>query len=76
MRLLVLGRHGAGKTFLSETLVQGLQPVEGWSYQDGVGRVLTAGPSSAVRITRADGWDEADEVSSDFHPLGFGARSR
>lgn len=69
VRLLVLGRHGAGKTLLCESLVQGMaHPVEvhGWNHEDGVGRVLTAATDERglanVSIARLDGWDDAEEV--------------
>ncbi|KAG8895545.1 hypothetical protein FRB99_000486, partial [Tulasnella sp. 403] len=68
LRLLVLGRHGAGKTFLSESLVRGMAQVvevQRWKHDDRVGRILSASSgdkdSTNLTIIRVDGWDESDE---------------
>lgn len=69
VRLLVIGRRGAGKTFLCENLVQGSVEGFAWTYEPSLGKVLSQTTPidekrrNGLKIVRLDGWNESDEVS-------------
>ncbi|KAG9043478.1 hypothetical protein FS837_009488 [Tulasnella sp. UAMH 9824] len=69
VRLLVIGRRGAGKTFLCENLVQGSVEGFAWTHEPALGKVLSQTTPidekrrNGLRIVRLDGWDESDEPS-------------
>ncbi|KAG8939973.1 hypothetical protein FRC04_005786 [Tulasnella sp. 424] len=69
VRLLVIGRRGAGKTFLCENLVQGSVEGFAWTYEPSLGKVLSQTTPidekrrNGLKIVRLDGWNESDEPS-------------